>query len=527
MKNFIFIFIIFFSSFTLANGNKNKADYDYIVVGAGSAGSIVAAKIAEAGERVLLLEAGGDNTDPAIKNMKEYFNVAFNPFDFGFLNWNYKTTPQNFLEGSDPKIFTLPQGRVLGGSHSINATAFVTGHRNDFNRIARQLNDPEWSWDSIESYMEELKETLDTITYGKEQEGAIEHIKAAEKLGFHYNKNCIKGQQNGICDAIWTGSVGDEGGVRSTSYDTYVRPLLTDESVKLVSLIFHRVDKINFDINDPSRVVSVSAMNLRSNIPVEFTAEKDIIISAGTYASPKILLQSGVGPKNELEKYGITTHHDLIGVGKNLRDHYSVATFWNLESLTSVSPYLFSQPNFSIFGPEERGTPSYQFEISGGFGSVVPLRAKSVGEVTLGSNNPDDAPMINPRILSSQEDLDALVTGLRFFILPFFKDLVDQGIYSVGNINPLASNKELVDFVRNNINSSHHPVGTSKVGKSVDPFAVVDNNFLVHGTKNLRVVDASVFPVVPSGNINAPVMAIALLAADKLIEHKSRKQLEN
>ncbi|WP_298772444.1 GMC family oxidoreductase [uncultured Shewanella sp.] len=522
MKNFMFIFIFTITSSTAAYAkyDSHKKGYNYIVVGAGSAGSIVAAKLAKAGESVLLLEAGGDDSEPAIKDMKQYYNVAFNRFSYGFMNWHFVTEDQIFADGTGPVSFALPQGKTLGGSHSINATAFVTGHRDDFNDIADEIGDPDWSWHSISKYIEQLKGKLKTVTYAKEQVGAPSHIQSAKAvLGFKYINDCTQGLQNGICPTVWTGQEGELGGIRSTSYDAFVRPLLGKNKVNLVSLTFHRVDHVNFDINDPSRAVGVSALNTRSNIQTDFTANKGVIISAGAYQSPKILLLSGIGPRDELEALGIPVHNELKGVGKNLRDHYGVSTFWKHENLDVKAPFLFNQPSLNLFGPEKKKATTYQFEISGGYGSVVPLKATSVGEVRLASANPEDYPLIDPNVLSTQEDLDTLVIGLKDYLLPFFDDLVQKNIYSPISISPSATEQEIVDFVRGNIESKHHPVGTSKVGVKNDPFAVIDSNFVVIGTENLHVVDASVFPLAPSGNINTPVMAIALLAADKIIDN--------
>lgn len=520
MKIFIIIIMAIISStFAYAKDNRNETGYDYIVVGAGTAGSIIAAKLAKEGENVLLLEAGGDDSEPAIKDMKQYYNVAYNSFSYGFMNWNFMTNNQIFADGTGPVKFNIPQGKTLGGSHSINAAAFVTGHRDNFNDIADKIGDPDWSWNSISKYVKQLKYTLKTITYAREQVGAKSHIKSAEAvLGFKFSNDCTKGQQNGICPTVWTGREGKNGGIRSTSYDAFVRPLLGRDEINLVTLTFHRVDKVNFDTNDPSRAVGVNALNLRTNIQTEFTANKGVIISAGAYQSPKILLLSGIGPRDELETLGISVQIELRGVGKNLRDHYAVSTFWKHENLDFISPFLFNQPNFNLFGPEKRKATTYQFEISGGYGSVVPLKATSVGEVRLASANPEDYPLIDPKVLSTQEDLDSLVIGLKNYLLPFFGDLVQKGVYSPINISPAATEQEIVDFVRANTESKNHPVGTSKVGVKNDPFAVIDNNFLVIGTENLRVVDASVFPLVPSGNINTPVMVIALLAADKILD---------
>jgi choline dehydrogenase len=500
------------------------AQYDYIVVGAGSAGSIVASQLAENCQSVLLLEAGGDNTDPAVGDMQNYFDVAFNTYSYDFLQWGYKTQPQPALNN---RTVPIPRGRVLGGSHSINAAALVLGSPSDWDTISKDINDSDWSWESTEHLREILTNRLDVVSFGDDQVGAAEFIEAAKNvLDLEYNAELGGGIQSGITASRWTGYVDEEGGgVRDTSYDAFInRPRTNHEcdtaphNDLLQVVTYHVVGRLLFSPNDPTAVIGVETWNLRAGLAANFTANKEVVLSAGSYNSPKILLLSGVGPSEKLQETGISAQVSLPGVGENLRDHYSCGTFWTLASLEPDVPFLFQSPTFNMFGPEAKGATSYQFELSGTYGSSIPLRQQSQGTVTLNSTDPLDPPIIDPMILS--EDVDAVVLGLQNYILPFFKALVNQGALEVGNISPNATLAELQDFVATNMASNHHPVGTCKVGSQGDPMAVVDSDFKVRGTTGLRVIDASVFPVVPSGNINGPTMVLGLLGAQKILGSK-------
>jgi choline dehydrogenase len=502
-------------------------EYDYIVVGAGPSGSIVSSQLAKQGAHVLLLEAGGDNTDPALDSMFQYFSVAFNTFNYGYLQWGYQTTPQPLAGAGAPlatnKTIGLPRGRVLGGCDSINAAAYVQGNAEDFNKIATTLGDSSWSWSKLQSFRAQLEATLGITKLGTEQSGAPDFIaNAQEVLGIPFNPNSNNGNQYGIAPSFWTAHPSPAGGVRNTAFDKYVRPLVVEPSSSnqgsIDVITSHLVEKLIFDDADPTRVIGVSCFNLRAQIPIEFQASKEVILSAGTYNSPQILMLAGIGPQDHLTAMGIPVKKALPGVGSNLRDHYSVATFWKLESLPQVSPFLFVSPSLNMFGPEPIGQTSYQFELSGNFGSVVALRQESTGTVRLSSSDPKDKVVINPNVLSTPNDVQGLVNGLKTILLPFFQGLINKGLVSQGSISPSATDAELKAYVLNNVESSHHASGTCKVGKSSDPMAVVDKNFLVMGMSNLRVIDASVFPKVPSGNTNASTMTTAYLGASKILK---------
>ena len=520
----------------LLSATTTAQDYDFIVVGAGSAGSIVAGELAKQhGYQVLLVEAGGDDRDPSVQDMGGYFNVAFNPFNFGFLQWGLESTPQT-LEGiGDANVaartITLPMGKLLGGSHSINAAAFVQGHPSDFDRIAENVDDEDWTWKATARFRRYLKRKLDPVRYGKEQLGGEAWVATAEAvLGLPYNPHPLDGDQYGIGASYWTARPSEDGNGpvdRVASYETFAAPWTVrphpKSGGKVDVVTFHQVETLLFeDPAEPLRVTGVRCQNTRALISQEFSARYEVILSAGTYNTPKILMLSGIGPADQVTSVGLQSRLDPPAVGTNLRDHYSAGTFWNLNDLPPDAPILFQSPTFNIFGPEKDEAPSFQMELSGTFGSITPLKASSAGSLTLVSTDPSVPMSIDPNILSTAEDVELYMTGFRTILIPFFESLVEQGFITEGNFRLDVDDAELQTFIVENVSTNHHPVGTCQIGKSAET-AVVDANFRVFGTEGLRVVDASIFPLAPSGNSNAATMTAALLAVKKIAETYDKK----
>ena len=358
------------------------------------------------------------------------------------------------------------------------------------------------------------------MEFGKDQVGAKEFVKTAEDvLGLPYNSNPLDGDQYGIGPSYWTAQKSAAGGVRVTAYDVYVEPILQERnrrSGQVDVVTYSVVEHLIFDPNDDTKVIGVSTFNTRSMLPFEFFASKEVIISAGTYNSPKILMLSGIGPQEHLDSLVIETRVPLDGVGENLRDHYAIATFWSLVDLPEASPFLFQQPSFNIFGPEKDGPPSFQMELSGTFGSVTPLRQDSKGTVRLQSTDPMAPPLIDPNVLSTSGDIKRLMKGLKTMLIPYFSSLVDQNLIAEASFSLSMSDDELWHYVVNNVGTNHHPTGTCKVCAPDDDKAVVDKDFKVYGTTGLRVIDGSIFPLTPSANTNAAIMTAAMLGAKKI-----------
>jgi choline dehydrogenase len=240
-----------------------STDFDYIVVGAGSAGSIVASQLALAGERVLLLEAGEDYLDPAVQDMKCYYQVAFDTQQYGYLKYNYTSVPQTCFGGADDtkRTVSLPRGRGLGGTHGINASAYVPGHKDDCDAFAQLLQDDHWSWNhQRDTYHTVLHAAIPMVTYGKEA-GATEHIASMQSIwGMDYNADFQhNGNLNGICPSVWNGIETSKGGKRMTSFDAFVRPLMGRVNVHLTVYIHHRVNHLVWE--HPSDVTRVTGVN--------------------------------------------------------------------------------------------------------------------------------------------------------------------------------------------------------------------------------------------------------------------------
>lgn len=305
-----------------------------------------------------------------------------------------------------------------------------------------------------------------------------------------------------------------------TTYDAFAKPMsmphAIDGTVDVVT--FHQAEELIFD---GSKVVGVRCKNTRADLSQEFYARKEVILSAGAYNSPKFLMLSGVGASDHLNTLGIDTRVELKGVGENFHDHYSAITSWNLVDLPADAPIVFQSPTFNMFGPENEGLPSYQMEVAGNYGAITPLRTESVGTVRLASADPCTSVEIDPNVLGTAGDLQLHVDGFKTILIPFFRSLVDQKLISEDNFKLDWNDDELVDFVCKNITTKHHPTGTCKVSTSDDELAVVDKDFKVFGVSSLRVIDASIFPFLPSGNTNAPTMTAAMIAVDKIAQEYS------
>jgi choline dehydrogenase len=456
------------------------------------------------------VEAGGDDTDPMIWDANGYFTVGFGPT----YSWGYNTENQTHANN---RQLHLPRGKVWGGSSSINGMVLVQGNPEDFDRISEETEDNSWRWNSLKSYRQIVKRELGDAILGIEQEGASAYIAAADSIGIDFNPDQNSGNQAGIGPTEQTGYLQTPTrGIRNTPFDVFVRPQLERSQLEL--LANHRVDKILIDPVTKT-VTGIQCTNLRRESTITFTVTREVILSAGTYNTPKLLMLSGIGPQDILDSFGIPVISNLPGVGQNLRDHYSVATYWGT-NLAPNAPFAFQTPVLSVFGPETEGPTTFQFELSGTYGSVVPLRSNSIGTVTLRSASSEDAPVIDPNILSDPNDLSIIIQGIRTFILPFFSYLrTSTNVTSAGyslDTSLEYTDMDLENFVRSNINTSHHPVGTAKMGPDSDNLAVVNSKFKVRGVNGIRVVDASIFPKPPSGNINAPVIVSALKAVDEI-----------
>jgi choline dehydrogenase len=490
------------------------SSYDYVVVGAGSAGCILANKLsADPRNRVLLLEAGPKDRSKEIRIPAAFSKLFKSKFD-----WDYETTPQDALGGR--RIY-VPRGRTLGGSSAMNAQMHIPGHPADFDDW------PEgWDWDTMRPYLDAFEEESCSVSDARSPNPiTTAFVRAAEASGL------------AACDlrpeslaGVGTVRVHQRKGLRCTASDAWLKPVRGRDN--LTVLTDAQVLGIEFD---GKRAVGVR------HTRGEATAEREVILSAGAIGSPHILLVSGVGPGGEV--------HDLPEVGRNLRDHPMAIMLWNASGKDSMfaaekpmqlvklllqrrgmltsnvgeaaalvtSREGLAAPDLELlFAPvlylDEGLTEPDRHGFSVG---IVCLRPRSAGSLTLRSADPLDPPEIDYALLTDPEDMRVLVEGVRqmraIAATSPLSDIVEEERAPAGQ-DPEA-------WIRENVQTVYHPVGSCSLGK------VVDGELRVHGLDGLRVVDASVIPNLMRGHPHPQISMLALRAAE-LIAADQPERLE-
>ncbi|XP_057334319.1 glucose dehydrogenase [FAD, quinone]-like [Microplitis mediator] len=527
----------------LTNNLQDGQTYDYVIVGAGSAGITLAAKLIDAGHKIIIIEAGGPA--PTFADIP----VLAPLFQLSNYDWQYKTIPQNHSCKALINNQSLwPMGKILGGSSRLNYMAYVEGHQDDY-RWFDDYHNHKLSNDSVTDNPSWCSELCEAILQSAEE------INQSKKIYESFDFNKVKLTING--GERW-------------STDRLLKPRYGN-NLKVVTHAL--VDKIKFKSN---RAEAVELIKWGKRFVVY--GSKGVIISAGAIGTPKLLMLSGIGPRNQLENLKIKVISDLP-VGKNLVDHIltgidlvildkslSISVPQLLKPTSAFNYFLSRQGPWTSAGIEVVGTiaknssPDLQFMVipvgvSQDNGVVlrkamgikdkvfdeyfaplayktavtiapVLLHPKSTGEVKLKSSDPLDDVIINPNYLASKDDVSVLIKGLRLIeklisteaMKALGASLYKKPFPGCENLN-FGTDDYWECYVRQLTLTSYHPAGTCKLG------SVVNNSFRVLGTKNLYVVDASVLPSLPSGNINAAVMMIASKAADLII--KSANKLNN
>lgn len=504
-----------------------NAQPDVIIVGGGTAGSIIARRLLDAGKTVHLLEAGRPDVNPAIHDMSRLGELWLSQDD-----WGYFTTPQK--HGNNRKLH-WPRGKVLGGSHSLNASIYVRCSPKDFDHW-ESLGNPGWGWKDvlpiykkIENYhgpKSDLRGTggpLEVTTdYPKHPiQNAV--LKAGQEWGMPLNEDYNGEELEGISQE----QLNMKDGIRQSTYRAYLHPVIDNPNLTVTTGAWvHRL------LIEEGKVVGVE---YEQDGKVHELRGGEVALAAGAVDSPRILLMSGIGPKKDLEALGIEVVLDLPGVGENLHDHLLVPVifkttkkdvgpppentpitqvhwFWSSRpglEVPDTQPLAFSVP---MVQPDMDHAPATGFTLMGGL--VTP---KSRGTFKLSGKDPHAPTLQDPNILSHDDDVKSLVASVRQVReVGRQAALVEEwGAEEVYPGPEVTSDEDIEAYVRNNAITYHHQVGTCKMG--VDELAVVSPTLKVHGIEGVRVVDASIMPTVTTGNTNAPAMIIGEKAAEFIL----------
>lgn len=536
---------------------STKQEYDYIIVGAGSAGCALAYRLSrEASRKVLLLEAGGRDTQPMIHM----------PLGFAFLmknakvNWLYETEPEANMHN---RKVAWPRGKVLGGCSSINGMVYIRGQREDYDHW-HSLGNTGWSYDEVLPYFKRSEHRAEGANnyhgYGgplwvqevaneDKMEMADLFVEACVQTGLPFNEDFNGDDQEGA--GYYQLNI--KRGLRQSAARTFLkqcehRPNLTLEIGALTERI----------LLEDGRAVGVEYSKTKGGKTTKETAytRGEVILCGGVINSPQLLELSGIGASDRLSKLGIPVAKDLPGVGENLQDHLTINVIQGLQGTNTF--YEESRPlallkNIAKFFTQRRGLlthpasqvgvffrtndkdtlPDAQVHfapaageydkrgnlktVAGTTATVCHLKPESRGSVHIKSANPADAPAIQANYLNTDSDRAAMIAAVRKVRDMFAAPALDR--YRKDELQPgstAQSDEEILSFIRANGESVYHPVGTCKMGN--DELAVVDDRLRVHGIEGLRVADASIMPRVPAGNTHAPTVMIAEKCADMVLQ---------
>jgi choline dehydrogenase len=512
--------------------------YDYIVIGAGAAGCVLANRLSEdPGTTVLLLEAGGRDWSPLI-----HMPVGFTKLTSPAYNWGFETVPQPQLNNRE---MWYPQGRTLGGSTSINAMIYIRGQREDYERWAK-LGNTDWGYEQVLPFFKksEQNERLNDRYHGSDGSMSvaeqIQHnplskafVRAGQELGLSYNPDFNGARQDGVG---WY-DVTQRNARRESSSTAFLRPAsgrrnLTVQTHALARRVLvenGRAVGLDYAVKDQPRTARAS---------------REVILSAGSVNSPRLLLLSGIGPADELTALGIPVTHDLPGVGKNFQDHmdvyltaetspvsYNESGRFDKAAVAGIEYLLFRtgpvtasvcEAGMFVHSSADVATPDIQMHALPAFvidhgrlrvkghGMTINtcnLRPRSVGSVTLRSAEPAVPPAIDPNFLSDSHDWEVSLAGFRWgrdmlatkAFAPFVKREHMPG-------SDVQTDAEIRDYIRQWSKTDYHPVGSCKMGS--DDEAVVDQQLRVRGLEGIRVIDASIMPTLISGNTQATSIMI-------------------
>jgi choline dehydrogenase len=547
----------------------NMSQFDYIVIGAGSAGSLLANRLsADKSKTVLLVEAGGPDNYFWIHVPVGYLYCIDNPRT----DWRFRTEPDKGLNG---RQLIYPRGKTLGGCSSINGMIYMRGQARDYDSWASVVDNPEWRWENAlkdfmahESYYK-LDPEFQASLNGRASEIAQVHGSGGEwrvekqRLRWEILDAFAEAAQQAGIEAIDDFNTGDNHGVgyfdvtqkagwRWNTPKAFLRPI-KDIRTNLTIWTHSLVRKLTIDPNPDGSLRCTGAEIVRNGELVTVNAAREVILSAGSIGSPTILQHSGIGPAGHLKKFGIDVVQDTPGVGANLQDHLQVRAVWKIQHAKTLNAlassmvgkarigleYALNRSGPMSMAPSQLGAfaksdPSrkyanLQYHVQPlsleAFGqplhpfpaftaSVCNINPTSRGTVLIKSGNFEDAPAISPNYLSTVEDQKVAVDSLRLTRRIAQQPALARYLpeeYKPGR--QYESDAELTRLAGDIGTTIFHPVGTVRMGRLADPMAVLDSHLRVRGIAGLRVVDASVMPTIISGNTSAPTMMIAEKAA--------------
>ena len=523
---------------------------DYVIVGSGSAGSAMASRLSEDGKHsVIVIEYGGSDVGPLIQMPAA---LSF-PMNMPVYDWEYQTEPEPFLNG---RKLAAPRGKVIGGSSSINGMVYVRGHAEDFNQW-EQEGASGWSYADVLPYFKRLETSHGGeagargtdgpmhVTRGEMTRPLFEaFIEAGKQAGFGFTEDYNGLKQEGFSAMERTIFKGR----RWSTANAYLKPALKRQNLTLVRGLAEKVRIEN---------KRATGVEIARGGTIQFIrANKEVILAASAFNSPKLLMLSGIGPAKHLKEHGIKVEADRPGVGANLMDHLEL--YIQQESIQPVSLYsrlnLFSKGliglEWLLFKSGDGATnhfeasafvrsragikyPDIQYHFlpvairydgkaaakTHGFQAHVgPMRSRSRGQVRLTSSDPKAKPSILFNYMSHEDDFPEFRHCIRLTREIFQQKAFDpyRG-YEIAPGEHVQSDDELDAFIREHVESAYHPCGTAKMGDPDDKMSVVDPECRVIGVDGLRLADSSIFPTIPNGNLNAPSIMVGEKASDHIL----------